>query len=188
MDDVILARHGESEWSARRLVGGDSPLTAQGREQALALGAQLAGCPLDLCVTSSAMRALQTAELALAERAVPITVVSELGDVAFGEFTGRPLEEYRQWIVNHPPTEAPAGGESRVATLRRFACAFRGLLLRTERRILVVAHGLTIRALRDERPRPVVAGAPYVGAVGLTRSELELALTRLEHWCESPCW
>ena len=72
MDEVILARHGESELSVVGTVNGDPsiacPLTEAGREQALRLGEQLAGDELDLCVTSEFERVRQTADLALGDR------------------------------------------------------------------------------------------------------------------------
>jgi broad specificity phosphatase PhoE len=188
MDELAVARHGESEASAAGVVGGDPPLTPAGREQARALGVRLAGSAFDVCLTSAARRATQTAGIALAGRAVPIETLRELGDVRFGEFDGSSLSEYRAWVESHSPSDAPAGGESRVQTLRRFAAAFRAIAARSERRVLVVAHGLTVRALLDERPRPVVAGAAYGDAVSLTRRELEAAVVRLERWCESPAW
>jgi 2,3-bisphosphoglycerate-dependent phosphoglycerate mutase len=188
MDEVLLARHGESEASAERVVGGDSALTPTGREQAQALGAEIASFPAGICLTSGALRARETAEIALAGRNVKIEVVRDLGDVQFGDFEGRPLEEYRDWVAAHAPSEAAPGGESRVDTLRRFAHAFRTLLARTEQHVLVVAHGLTIRALLDERPQPVVADAPYGQAVLLMRGELQAAVERVERWCESPSW
>jgi broad specificity phosphatase PhoE len=180
MDELVLARHGESESSARGVVGGDEPLTELGREQARSLGARLAQVPLGLCLTSAAVRARETAELALAGREVPVEVVPELGDIRFGAFEGRPLAEYRDWVAAHAPTEAPPGGESRVETLSRFAAAFRSILARPERVVLVVAHGLTIRAVLDDRPQPVVAGAPYGHSERLTRTSLEQAVRRLE--------
>jgi broad specificity phosphatase PhoE len=188
MDEAVLARHGESETAAAGLAGGDAPLTEAGRAQARALGAALVSRELDLCVTSAARRAGETAALALAGRDVPTEVDPGLGDVDFGAFDGRPLAEYRAWIEAHAPDEAPPGGESRVATLRRFCRAYRGLLARPERRVLVVAHGLTLTALADERPRPVVAGVPYGTWLALGREELERAVARLERWCEAPAW
>jgi broad specificity phosphatase PhoE len=188
MDEVVLARHGESESGARGVVGGDGPLTERGREQARALGRELSSFPVDLCVTSAARRARETAELALEGRQVAVEVVADLGDVRFGAFDGRPLGEYRDWIAAHAPTEAPSGGENRVETLRRFTRAFRSILERPERHVLVVAHGLTIAAVLDARPQPVVANAPYGHAERLTRAALEDALHRLERWCESPAW
>jgi broad specificity phosphatase PhoE len=188
MDDVVVARHGESETAARRLVGGDAPLTERGRAQAEALGAALAGVPLDVCVTSGARRAVETADVALRDRDVPRETLETLRDIDFGDFEGRPLDEYRTWIAAHPPDEAPPGGESRVATLRRFCRAYRALLARPERHVVVVAHGLTVSALTDDVPRPLVAGVEYGSFVRLTRDELGAAVTRLERWCEAPAW
>lgn len=188
MDDVVLARHGESETAARGVVGGDEPLTERGRAQAAALGAELAQLPFDVCVTSGARRARETAELTLAGRAVPCEVLPALGDIGFGELDGRSLEEYRAWVARHAPTDSPEDGESRVTTLRRFCTAYRALLGRREPHVLAVAHGLTLAALVDARPRPVVAGVPYGSWIRLSRAELEAAVARLERWCEAPSW
>ena len=188
MDELVVARHGESEASALGVVGGDSSLTEHGREQARALGARLAEVEVDVCVTSRARRARETAELALAGRDIRLEVLPELGDVDFGTFDGKPLDEYRLWVESHPPAQAAPGGESRVQTLSRFARAFRVLLAWPERRLLVVAHGLTVRALLDERPQPVVAGAAYGTAITLARGEVDSAVERLERWCKSPSW
>ena len=188
MDDVVLARHGESETSARRVVGGDAPLTGVGQEQARNLGRGLAPFPVDVCLTSGALRAKETAAIALAGRDVPCEVVGDLGDIDFGVFEGGSLEEYRAWIAAHPPDEAPPGGESRVATLRRFVRAYRTVLARPEPHVLVVAHGLMLSALTDERPQPTVAGVAYGSSIRLTHDELETQVARLERWCEAPSW
>jgi hypothetical protein len=90
--------------------------------------------------------------------------------------------------TTQPPTAAPDGGESRVETLRRFARAFRVVLARPEPHVLVVAHGLLLRAATDEHPQPEVTGVPYGSFVRLARAELEDAAHRLERWCEAPSW
>jgi broad specificity phosphatase PhoE len=188
MDDVVLARHGESVTAAGGIVGGDAPLTAAGQEQARWLGHELAALPFDVCITSGALRAQETAAIALAGRRVPCEVDEAFGDIDFGELAGGPLETYRDWIASHAPTEAPPAGESRVATLRRFARAYRSLLGRAEASVLVVAHGLTLSALADERPQPVVAGVPYGTWLRLGADELEARVARLERWCDAPAW
>lgn len=188
MDDVVFARHGESVTAARGIVGGDAPLTAAGKEQARRLGSELAALPLDVCVTSGAVRARETAAIALAARELPCQVDDRFGDIGFGEFAGAALDTYREWIAAHPPLDAPPGGESRVATLRRFTRAYRSLLVRKERHVLVVAHGLTLSALTEELPRPTVAGVPYGSWLRLTARELEARVARLERWCDAPAW
>jgi broad specificity phosphatase PhoE len=188
MDEIALARHGESVAAAEGLVGGDSPLTEKGREEARRLGERLRRLAVDVCITSRARRARETAALALEGRTVATRVDDDLGDIGFGLFEGRPLREYRAWIEAHGPEDAPAGGESRVETLRRFVRAFRSLLERRERSILVVAHGLTVRAVLDPTPRPIVAGTPYGSYVVLTGNEFEQAVERLDRWCSAPRW
>jgi len=188
MDEVVLARHGETETSVRGVVGGDAPLTETGRAQARTLGAALADLPLEVCLTSEARRARETADLALAGRDVAREVLADLNDMAFGSFVGEPLESYRAWIASHPPTEAPPGGESRVETLRRFARAFRVLLARPERVLLVVGHGLALRSVLDERPQPEVTGVPYGSSIRVSHTELARAVERLDAWCEAPAW
>jgi broad specificity phosphatase PhoE len=188
MDDAVFARHGESETAARRVVGGDAPLTAVGQAQALDLGRRLAGIPVDICLTSRALRARETAALALAGRDVACEIVDDFGDIDFGVFAGGSLEEYRNWIASHPPDEPAPGGESRATTLRRFVRAYRLVLDRDESHVLVVAHGLTLSALTDERPRPTVAGVAYGSSIHMTRDELATEVARLERWCEAPAW
>jgi broad specificity phosphatase PhoE len=188
MDEVVLARHGETETTHRRVVGGDAGLTEAGRAQARALGAELASFPLEVCLTSEARRARETAELALGGRDVRVEVLPDLADIDFGQFAGGLLEDYRAWVAAHDPAEAPPGGESRVATLRRFARAFDAIAVRPERRVLVVAHGLLLRAAMDARPQAEVAGVAYGSFVRLPREELEQAARRLARWCQAPSW
>jgi 2,3-bisphosphoglycerate-dependent phosphoglycerate mutase len=196
MHAVILARHGESELSAAGVVSGDPAeprgLTETGREQAHRLGELVAGEPIELCVTSEFVRARETADLALAGRDVPRLVVPELNDVRFGEFEGRPFEEYRAWAGARDPTEAPAGGESRAEVAARYVRGFRLVLARPERLILVVAHGLPLRytllALQGLDPTPIVEQIPLAEPYRLERADLERAIERLERWSEAPIW
>jgi broad specificity phosphatase PhoE len=197
MDEVILARHGESELSVAGTVNGDPTvacaLTGTGVEQARRLGEKLAGVEIDLCVTSEFERVRQTADLALAGRDVPRLVLPELNDVRFGSFEGGTLADYREWAAaNEPTVEAPGGGESRAATVLRCALGYRKILARPERTILVVAHGLPIRyvlnALDRISPMPLVEQVAYAEPYRLSRSDLEAAASSLETWAERPLW
>ena len=188
MDDIVLVRHGESETAAAGLVGGDAPLSAAGRAQARSLGRLLVRRRIDVCFTSPALRACETAALALEGRQVPQTVLGDLADIDFGAFSGKPLREYREWTAAHPPSEASPDGESRAATLRRFCRAYRTLLDQPDAHLLVVAHGLTLSALTDDPPQPLVAGVAYASSLQLLHDEFAAAAARLEQWCEAPAW
>jgi broad specificity phosphatase PhoE len=197
MDEVILARHGESQFSVVGTVNGDPavacPLTETGEQQARRLGDLLAGVELDLCVTSEFGRTRQTADIALAGRDVPRLVLPELNDVRFGRFEGGALADYREWAAaNEPTTEAPGGGESRGGTVARYVSAYRTILARPERTVLVVAHGLPIRyvlnALDEIDPAPLIEQVAYAEPYRLPAAELKRAVDRLARWAKSPAW
>jgi broad specificity phosphatase PhoE len=189
---TVLARHGESELSARGLVSGDlavsCPLTPQGEEEARLLGEALADEPIDLCVTSEFERTRQTAELALAGRDVPTLVVPELNDPFYGEFEGKTLDAYREWAWSHGSRDEPlGGGESRLAIVARYVRGFRAILERPEETALVVAHSLPIAYVlhAPSRRMPMVEHArPH----RLSEGELRAAVDRMEAWCAAPTW
>src|SRR3954468_6022148 len=108
MDEVILARHGESELSVVGTVNGDpataGALTDTGCEQALRLGERLAGIEMDLCITREFQPVRETAHLALQGREVPRLVLPELNDVRFGGFEAGTLADYREWAAANEPT------------------------------------------------------------------------------------
>jgi broad specificity phosphatase PhoE len=197
MDEVILARHGESELSVVGTVNGDPAvacaLTPAGEEQARRLGERLAGVEIDLCVTSEFERVRQTADFALAGREVPRLVLPELNDVRFGRFEGGTLAAYRKWAAaNEPTVEAPGGGESRSSTVGRYVRAYRTILELPQRLVLVVAHGLPIRyvlnALERTDPSPLVEQVEYAEPHWLTSRQLEEAVSALERWAVAPTW
>jgi broad specificity phosphatase PhoE len=197
VDEIILARHGESELSVVGRTNGDPAascaLTEAGREQARRLGQLLEGDDLGLCVTSEFQRAQETADLALEGREVPRLVLPDLNDIRFGDFEGRALTEYRAWAHAHGPEEAaPGGGDSRAETVRRYIRAYRTILARAEDTILVVAHGLPVRYILDafagRNPAAAVAQVPYAEPFRLSAAELCAAVERLAEWTAAPAW
>ena len=196
MKQLLLARHGESEYSAKQLVNGDPgvscPLTDAGREQARALGRILAEEQIDLCAVTEFERVRETAELALAGRDVPVIVVPELNDPRYGEFEGGSLDVYREWIVGRGPLDAPPGGEHRAGIVRRYAAGFRRLLDSPEETVLLVGHSLPLAYLRDavsgSPPRSRMAQVDYATVLRLEREDLEHALGVLEAWAASPAF
>jgi broad specificity phosphatase PhoE len=66
MGDLVLVRHGETDWSRSRRHTSytDLPLTAHGEQQARAVASLLRGRPIALVLTSPLQRAVRTAELA----------------------------------------------------------------------------------------------------------------------------
>jgi 2,3-bisphosphoglycerate-dependent phosphoglycerate mutase len=193
---LLLARHGESEYSAKHLVNGDPgiscPLTVTGRRQARALGRIVADERIDLCAITEFERVRETAELALADRDVPFIVVPELNDPRYGEFEGGSLDVYREWIVGRGPLEAPAGGEHRGEIVGRYVAGLRRLLDRPEKTVLLVAHSLPIAYLRDAAggtaPRSKMEQVEYATVLTLAREDVERAVDVLELWAASPAF
>ena len=197
MQRTILARHGESEYSARGLLNGDIDvvvgLTDRGREEARTLGQALDGSPIGLCVTSEFQRARETADEALAGRDIPRLVMPELNDPLYGPFEGAGLEEFRVWASSFGSSALPGpDGESRLAIVVRYARAFRLLLARPEDVILAVCHSLPIAyALEARAARPPAVRAPlaeHATAYPFTAGELAAATALLEHWTANPTW
>jgi broad specificity phosphatase PhoE len=197
MKTAILARHGESEYSARGAVNGDPRivvrLTDRGRGEAQRLGEELASERIDLAATSEFARAIETADIALAGRQVLRLVLPELNDIGIGEFEGKTLDEYRGWARSFPPDAvSPGGAESRVSAVRRYVAAFRRLLERPEETILVVAHSLPIRyvlnAVDKLGPAPEMALVEHAKAYPLPARALRLATDRLDAWTSEPVW
>jgi 2,3-bisphosphoglycerate-dependent phosphoglycerate mutase len=193
---LLLARHGESEYSAKQLVNGDPgvacPLTEAGRQQARALGRILADEQIDLCAVTEFERVRETAQLALAGRDVPFVVVPELNDPRYGEFEGGSLPVYLDWIVGRGPLEAPPGGEHRAQIVRRYVAGFRVVLDRPEDVVLLVGHSLPIAYLRDAAagspPRSRMNQVDYASVLRFEREDLERALDVLEAWIASPAF
>jgi 2,3-bisphosphoglycerate-dependent phosphoglycerate mutase len=151
MKILYLARHGQSLQNVSGVVNGDPlldrGLSPLGVDQARALGFQLAGVSIDLCVTSSFPRAQETARLALGERARTTSTIvdDDLDDVRLGELEGETLEVYRAWKRSHAHTTPFPGGESLDETARRYASALERLLGRPQRNVLCICHEIPVR-------------------------------------------
>jgi broad specificity phosphatase PhoE len=111
--DIVLVRHGDTEWSSsgKHTSYTDVPLTERGRAQAGELGPRLAGRAFALVLTSPRSRAIETCALAgLGDRA---EVTEDLAEWDYGEYEGRTTPEIRR-IVPHWTifSHGVPGGES----------------------------------------------------------------------------
>jgi probable phosphoglycerate mutase len=197
MEQALLVRHGESEYSVDLRLNGEPGLgvglTPRGRDEARGIARQLGGDAIDLCVTSEFRRTQETADLALAGHAVPRLVLPELNDPRYGLYEGATLEEYRVWADSARSDARPSDeGESRLDIVARYARALRILLGRPEETILVVTHSLPIAyalATRGgELPQPRVPLVRHAELHRFTAAELERAAEALESWAAAPTW
>src|SRR3954454_22146405 len=145
----VLTRHGESTLNVERVINGDptraAPLTEKGRQAAERLGAQLAPLELDLCLHTRFPRTKETAQIALEGRDVPLVEEPLLDDIDVGGLEGETLDAYRDWKHAHTRHDRFPGGESLDDAARRYGRAFRSLLERPERAILVICHEIPLR-------------------------------------------
>lgn len=100
--EVVLVRHGETEWSRAGKHTGrtDVPLTQRGQEQAHAVGRELKGRRFALVLTSPLQRAVATCRLAGFGEAVE---TKNLEEWDYGAYDGRTTAEIREerpgWTV-----------------------------------------------------------------------------------------
>ena len=148
---IILVRHGETEWNRESRIQGqtDSVLTAQGRAQAAAIGARLAGERIDVIVSSDLGRAMDTAARIAIRCGYPVAGDRRLRERCFGAAEGTTYDEagvrYPDAFSRQPRTDpdyAIPGGESRREFHERVSRAFDDLAREhAGRRIVVVTHG-----------------------------------------------
>jgi broad specificity phosphatase PhoE len=98
MSEIVLVRHGETEWSRSGQHTGitDLPLTEEGEAQARSVVDRLEGREFALVLTSPMQRARRTAELAgYGERAEPD---DDLRERNYGDYEGLTTKEIRKTI------------------------------------------------------------------------------------------
>ena len=157
MRALYLVRHGQSVSNAVRRFQGmqDVPLSELGRLQAAAVGAALRGRAFAHAYASPLDRARRTAEIMVAGRGVPLTLVEDLRELSLGDWEGCTVEEiraqpgdpYTRWVRN-PLQYLPPGSEPLGAVQRRVLRAVDGIAATHPdgEDVLVVAHGGVISA------------------------------------------
>ncbi len=155
MATIALVRHATTAATGSRL-GGWTPgvhLDEGGRAQAEAAAERLAGLPVVAVYASPLERTQQTAAAIAAEHALPVRTLPGVGEVDYGTWTDRPLDELRReplWpVIQATPSRVtfPGGGSIRGAQARavdaieQVATEHRGQL------VVVVSHADVIKAV-----------------------------------------
>jgi broad specificity phosphatase PhoE len=145
----VLSRHGQTILNVERRVNGDPtldvPLTPEGEQVARQLGHTVRNFPIDVCVHTRFARTRETARIALDDRDVAFVEEPLLDDIYVGELEGSSIDDYRAWKATHTRADRFPGGESLDEAALRYAEAYRRLLERPERTMLVVCHEIPIR-------------------------------------------
>ncbi len=113
MNQLLVIRHGETEWSRTGRHTGltDIPLTDQGRAEAAAARRTLLDWQVDQVVTSPLVRAKETAELVALD--APLRVDERLVEWDYGIYEGERTTETRRSIPDWSVwTHEIVGGES----------------------------------------------------------------------------
>jgi broad specificity phosphatase PhoE len=153
MGELILLRHGQTEWSksGRHTGRTDIPLTTDGEAAAKSLAPALAGCQIRAVFSSPAQRAMRTAELA----GLTPTPDPDLQEWDYGGYEGMTTTQIREqrpgwylWRDGVIPGDADHPGETveQVGARADAALARVGPLL-AGGDVVLVAHGHFLRIL-----------------------------------------
>ncbi|HEY9234299.1 MULTISPECIES: histidine phosphatase family protein [Phenylobacterium] len=155
---IYLVRHGETVFNAQGRQQGrlDSPLTAQGRAQAAAVGrllARLVRKPADWRLVASPLgRAQATASIIGETLRLPVETDPRVIEISFGEWDGRLRDElaleYPKALASKAWRFAAPGGETYQAVHDRLADWMASLPPEPDRKVIVVSHGGSGRVLR----------------------------------------
>ncbi|WP_314718690.1 histidine phosphatase family protein [uncultured Actinomyces sp.] len=209
MATLHLVRHGRTVLNEQHRTQGraDSPLTPQGRQGALAVGAYLREVPFVHAYTSPQGRVLETTDLLLAGREdVPRTVLSGLREYDYGVYEAGPDEVMLAALParTHLPAVlagrdpgAPGGVRARDYLARTDAALAR--IVADLRRwgagdgagphVLVVSHGMTLTSLVARWVSAQVLGREPMANCSVTTLEVDPAdpaRPRLLAWAADP--
>ena len=161
--NLILIRHGQSEWNALNQFTGwkDPDLTAKGIEEAHNAGKIINDLKInfDLVFTSALIRAQNTAEIILKEINQPLSTIKNqaLNERNYGDLAGLNKDDARKrWgdeqvhIWRRSYDIPPPGGESLKDTGERVLPFFMKEILPhvcEGKNVLVAAHGNSLRSL-----------------------------------------
>ncbi len=117
MTEIILLRHGETEWNVAQVFRGriDVELNETGVKQAELLAEYLKGLHIDAVYSSPLKRALNTAEKIARYHRLEVEIAAGLIDFDFGKWQGLHLQEvkdrykklYAQWVKNPHLVQMP---------------------------------------------------------------------------------
>ena len=178
---LYIMRHGITDWNALQKLQGrvDIPLNASGRALASAAAKKYRDVHIDVCYCSPLHRAMETAQIFLAGRDVPITPDERLLEMSFGDYEGMtdyfhdpdfPLHD----LFQHPEayTQSIGGAETFDELFARTG-AFLSEVVRPQlaagKDVLIVGHGAMNSALICQiKQRPI----SQFWASGLKQCEL----------------
>jgi broad specificity phosphatase PhoE len=142
MTELLLVRHGETDWNAEGKLQGhtDRPLNDYGRRQAQALADRLAGDSIDAVYASDLSRARETAEILAEKLSLPVVVDPDLREKNWGNWEGLTSDERLHIEFEGETTEAHRD--------RTLSAVQRIVERHPDGRVVVVTHGGSLRRIQ----------------------------------------
>ncbi len=158
MTELILIRHGETDWNLEGRYTGQSdvPLNQRGEAQARQLAEGLRGEPLAAIYSSDLARCARSAQLLAAACDAPLHLDPRLREIDQGEWEGLLFAEIRARFEQawdrrrrNPLEVAPPGGETVGQVRERVLGALQEILARhPEGVVAIVSHGLALAIIQ----------------------------------------
>ena len=157
MTEIIIIRHGETEWNKLGRFQGhsDVPLSPEGRTQAEALGRNLAIEQADAIYASDLTRTMETAAPLAARFGLEVIPDPLLRELNFGAWEGRNFQDVNaacpdamKHFYNDPEHVDIPGSEPFPDFQKRVAGRVREIVVEQRgKRVIIVSHGASIRIL-----------------------------------------
>jgi broad specificity phosphatase PhoE len=156
MTEIILVRHGETEWNVKEVFRGrtDVELNETGIRQAELLAQYLSNIKIAAVYSSPLKRALKTAEMIATYHNLDVEIAPGLIDFDYGEWQGlshrqvknRYKEPYTQWLKNPQQVTMP-GGESLNDVSQRAISVVNEIIARYRGAVVLVSHRVVNKVL-----------------------------------------
>jgi broad specificity phosphatase PhoE len=190
MVQIILIRHGETDWNTEQVFRGkiDVPLNQTGLAQARAVRDALAESAIDALYASPLARAFETARVLAEGRGLAVGAEEGLSDVDFGLWQGLPKEKvkkdypdlYSTWLTDPELVTFPRGETLLKVQQRAMAALERVMDSNPGKTIALVSHRVVTKVI-------------LCGVLGLDLSRFwrvkqdTCAINRFEHDAGSYC-
>ena len=156
MRELLLIRHGETEWNAGEIFRGraDVSLNEKGVVQAKLLGEYLKNSRLEAVYSSPLQRAVCTAERIVKPHSLDVRTEPALIDLDYGEWQGMPVAEVRKiyknlyikWKKSPEKVKFP-GGEDLEDVKNRTVAAVKKIVKNHKGSLVLVSHRVVNKVL-----------------------------------------
>ncbi len=154
--DIILARHGETQWNVGEIFRGraDIELNDTGIKQAELLAEYLSSLRIDAIYSSPLKRALKTAEIIAGYHKLKVEIAPDLIDFDYGKWQGLSHQEvknrykglYAEWLAHPEKVKMPDGEnlddvrERAISVINKVIASYKGT-------VILVSHRVVNKAL-----------------------------------------